>query len=72
MISAYGFISNAGLKRISNAEHDEKYKVLLYIQRKYIDKDNLRNAIVEIVNAIIRNKMTSALCRGHFIYKFFI
>ncbi|WP_442869033.1 hypothetical protein [Bacillus sp. BP-3] len=57
---------------MSNAEHDEKYKVLLYIQRKYIDKDNLRNAIVEIVNAIIRNKMTSALCRGHFIYKFFI
>lgn len=56
--------TNAGLKRISNREHGEKYKDLLYIRRKYIDKDNLRNAIAEIVNAILRNKMTNIWGEG--------
>ena len=37
---------------------------LLYIRRKYIDKDNLRNAIAEIVNAILRNKMTDIWGEG--------
>nr|WP_245746493.1 transposase [Evansella caseinilytica] len=37
---------------------------MLYIRRKYIDKDNLRNAIAEIVNAILRNKMTGIWGEG--------
>jgi hypothetical protein len=49
---------------VSNGEHGEKYKDLLYIRRKYIDKDNLRNAIAEIVNAILRNKMTEIWGEG--------
>ncbi|WP_226568594.1 Tn3 family transposase [Bacillus stratosphericus] len=50
ILCLYGLGTNAGLKRISYGEHGEKYKVLLYIRRKYIDKDNLRNAIAEIVS----------------------
>ncbi|MFS0635990.1 Tn3 family transposase [Mesobacillus foraminis] len=64
ILCLYGLGTNAGLKRISNGEHGEKYKDLLYIRRKYIDKDNLRNAIAEIVNAILRNKMTDIWGEG--------
>lgn len=64
ILCLYGLGTNAGLKRVSNGEHGEKYKDLLYIRRKYIDKDNLRNAIAEIVNAILRNKMTDIWGEG--------
>lgn len=33
-------------------DHGESYKDLLYVRRKFIHKDNLRNAIAEVVNAI--------------------
>ncbi|RNB78266.1 hypothetical protein EDM58_12255 [Brevibacillus panacihumi] len=48
---------NTGLKRVSAGEHGESYKDLLYVRRKFIHKDNLRNAISEVVNAIFRVRM---------------
>ena len=54
ILSLYALGTNAGLKRISAGEHEESYKDLLYIRRKFINKDNLKNAISEVVNAIFR------------------
>ncbi|MDH4619336.1 MULTISPECIES: Tn3 family transposase [Brevibacillus] len=45
------------MKRVSAGEHGESYKDLLYVRRKFIHKDNLRNAISEVVNAIFRVRM---------------
>lgn len=52
----YGLGTNTGLKRISAGEHGESYKDLLYIRRKFIHKDNLRNAIAKVVNAIMESR----------------
>lgn len=50
-------MKNTGLKRISAGDHGESYKDLLYVRRKFIHKDNLRNAIAEVVNAIFSVRM---------------
>lgn len=57
ILSLYGLGTNTGLKRVSAGEHGESYKDLLYVRRKFIHKDNLRNAISEVVNAIFRIRM---------------
>ncbi|WP_088225402.1 Tn3 family transposase [Desulfosporosinus sp. FKB] len=57
ILSLYGLDTNTGLKRISSGEHEESYKDLLYVRRKFIHRDNLRNAIAEVVNAIFRVRM---------------
>ncbi|WP_412177964.1 Tn3 family transposase [Paenibacillus terrae] len=57
ILSLYGLGTNTGLKRVSAGEHGESYKDLLYVRRKFIHKDNLRNAISELVNAIFRFRM---------------
>jgi hypothetical protein len=49
IICLYALGTNAGLKRIANSDHGESYKDLLYIKRKFINKDNLRKAISEII-----------------------
>ncbi len=53
ILALYGLGTNTGLKRISAGEHGESHKDLQYIRRKFIHKDNLRNAIAEVVNAIM-------------------
>ncbi len=57
ILSLYGLGTNTGLKRISSGEHEESYKDLLYVRRKFIQRDNLRNAIAEVANAIFRVRM---------------
>ncbi|MGI6120574.1 MAG: Tn3 family transposase, partial [Desulfosporosinus sp.] len=57
ILSLYGLGTNTGLKRISSGEYEESYKDLLYVRRKFIHRDNLRNAIAEVVNAIFRVRM---------------
>lgn len=49
--------TNTGLKRINTGINGENYQDLLYVRRRYIHKDQLRNAIASVVNAIfeIRN-----------------
>ena len=56
ILSLYALGTNAGLKRISAGEHGESYKDLLYIRRKFINKDNLKSAISEVINAIFRKR----------------
>lgn len=57
ILSLYGMGTNTGLKRVSAGEHGETYKDLLYVRRKFINKDNLRNAISEVANAIFQVRM---------------
>lgn len=61
ILALFGLGTNAGLKRISAGKHGESYPNLLYIRRKFINKDNLRNAISSVVNEILR-------CRTHEIW----
>jgi TnpA family transposase len=57
ILALYGLGTNTGLKRVSAGDHGETYKNLLYVRRKFIHKDHLRNAIAEVVNAILRNRL---------------
>lgn len=57
ILSLYGLGTNAGLKRVSAGNHGESYQDLLYIRRKFINKDNLRNAISAITNAILSSRV---------------
>jgi len=45
--------NNTGLKRMSASNGDENYSDLCYIKRRFINAENLRNALVDIINATI-------------------
>ena len=51
LLCLYALGTNAGFKRMA---HAEKPRDLLYIKRRFINKDNLRAAIAEVVNAIFK------------------
>lgn len=51
LLCLFALGTNAGFTRMA---HAEKPQDLLYIQRRFVNKDNLRSAIAEIVNAIFK------------------
>ncbi|KNY27641.1 Tn3 family transposase [Pseudobacteroides cellulosolvens] len=57
ILSLFGLGTNTGLKRVSAGNHGESFQDLLYIRRKFINKDNLRNAISAVVNAILTSRV---------------
>ncbi|MBH8605847.1 Tn3 family transposase [Thermoactinomyces sp. CICC 10522] len=57
ILCLYGLGTNTGLKRVSAGDHGENYKDLLYIRRKFIHKENLRQAISQVVNAILHYRI---------------
>ncbi|WP_160692552.1 Tn3 family transposase [Clostridium sp. C2-6-12] len=57
ILALYGLGTNTGLKRVSAGNHGESYQDLLYIKRKFINKDNLHNAISTVVNAILKSRV---------------
>jgi len=54
LLTLYGLGSNAGIKRMSTGQQRTNYKDLLYVRRRYVNKDQLRAAIREVVNATLR------------------
>lgn len=59
LLCVFGLGSNTGLKRMSSlAETQEGYEALRYIKRRFMDCQNVRFAIQDVVNAIhiIRDK----------------
>ncbi len=56
LLCLYGLGTNTGLKRMSASELGVSYKDLLYVRRRFINKDHLRNAIRQVVNAIFRSR----------------
>lgn len=54
LLCLYATGSNIGLKRVSGANEDSSYADLRYVKRRYINIDNVRAAIVDVVNALIK------------------
>lgn len=57
LLCLFGLGTNTGLKRISSGGTGENYPDLLYVKRRYIHKENLRNAIALVVNAIFQVRL---------------
>lgn len=51
LLALYGLGTNTGLKRVSNGQVDTDFKDLLYVRRRYVTKEQLREAIRLVVNA---------------------
>ena len=58
LLSLYGLGTNTGLKRVSGSDPAINYDDLLYVRRKFIQKDSLRSAIAKVVNAIFRARLS--------------
>jgi len=54
LLCLYGLGTNTGLKRVASEENGQSYRDLLYVRRRYLSTDGLREAIARIVNAIFR------------------
>lgn len=52
LLCLYGLGTNTGLKRLSNEIKGDNYHDLLHVKRRFIHKDQLRNAIACVANAI--------------------
>lgn len=57
LICLYGLGTNTGIKGLSLKELGENYRDLLYVRRKFIHQPNLRNAIVEVINATFEARL---------------
>ncbi|PSB00454.1 Tn3 family transposase [Merismopedia glauca] len=57
LLCLYGMGTNTGLKRINTGINGENYQDLLYVRRRYIHKDQLRNAIADVINAIFEIRL---------------
>lgn len=52
LLCLHGMGTNTGIKRACAGNHGESYAELLHVKRRYIQKEQLRNAIASVVNAI--------------------
>lgn len=57
LLCLYGLGTNTGLKRLSAATEGTLYQDLRYVQRRFIHKQQLRNAIASVVNAIFQIRL---------------
>ncbi|MBD2311078.1 Tn3 family transposase [Desertifilum sp. FACHB-1129] len=57
LLCLFGLGTNTGLKRLSSGGTGENYSDLLYVKRRYLHKENLRNAIIQVVNAIFQVRL---------------
>ena len=57
LLCLYGLGTNTGLKRLSAATSSTNYQDLRYVQRRFINKDQLRKAIATVVNAIFQVRL---------------
>jgi TnpA family transposase len=64
LLSLYGLGTNTGLKRVSASDSDITYKDLLYVRRKFVQKDSLRRAIARVANAIFRVRLPEVWGEG--------
>ncbi|MDA1256134.1 MAG: Tn3 family transposase [Proteobacteria bacterium] len=53
LLCLYALGSNTGLKRISAANDDATHSDLNYVKRRFINEDNVKAAIIDVVNEII-------------------
>lgn len=53
LLCLYALGTNTGLKRISAGRDDESYRDLTYVRRRFLQRENLRAAIADVVNALL-------------------
>jgi len=58
LLCLYGLGTNTGLKRMNVGNPHVSYKDLLYVRRRFITCDHLRNAITQVTNATFRARQT--------------
>ncbi len=56
LLCAFAYGTNTGLKRISSSNPEITYEELRHIRRRYFTKTNLRSAIAQVTNAILRER----------------
>jgi TnpA family transposase len=59
LLCIYGLGTNIGLKRVSLAEPGISYHDLVYIQRRFLQRDALRQAIAAVANATFAARQAS-------------
>ena len=59
-----GMGTNAGLKRMASGQQGITYKDLLYVRRRFINRDALREAIAAVVNATLRARQPAIWGEG--------
>jgi hypothetical protein len=57
LLCLYGLGTNMGLKRMAAGNPDVTYDNFLYVKRKYIHPENLKAANVQVVNAILKERL---------------
>ncbi|MBD6621301.1 Tn3 family transposase, partial [Komarekiella sp. 'clone 1'] len=57
LLCLYGLGTNTGLKRLSDEIGGSSYQELLHVKRCYIHKQQLRNAIASVANAIFQARL---------------
>ncbi len=55
LLCLYGLGTNAGIKRVASGAQIN-YRDLLYILRRFVNKDGLRASIAEVSNAVLRER----------------
>ncbi len=53
LLCLYGLGTNMGLKRVAAGDDELTYSDLRYIRRRFLHRDGLRAAIIDVVNAIL-------------------
>ena len=64
LLCLYGLGTNTGIKRMNDGEHGISYKDLLYVRRRYLHKDHLREAIRTVVNATFQARQSALWGEG--------
>jgi Tn3 transposase DDE domain len=57
LLCLHGIGTNTGLKRMTAGQRDTTYKDLLYVRRRFINKEYLPEAITRVVNATFRTRL---------------
>lgn len=57
LLTLYGIGTGAGLKRVSMGHNGVSYRDLLYIRRRFITQEQLRQAIAEVVNHLFAARL---------------
>ncbi|GAC1654807.1 MAG: hypothetical protein NVS4B12_27030 [Ktedonobacteraceae bacterium] len=64
LLCLYGLGTNTGLKRLPSADAGTTYSDLRYVRSRYIHKEQLRNAIAHVANAIFAVRLETIWGEG--------
>ena len=64
LLCLYGLGTNTGLKRLSDEIKGDNYQDLLHVKRHFIQKEQLRNAIACVANAIFTARISTIWGEG--------